>query len=197
MESSKVTKPVFRATTPGVNGRVQKFSKDRKYQPSLEPFALVEKHIFRWSFRAGIFRTTIFRTTLLRARPFGSGCRNIVKVNIADDRVFVPAIHRINGLRELGIAFLVDTASVDPYVAETIKSRLLASVLDFPRSKLVAPLVTMDVLKYNLLSTPSMREHRISRDIMTVIIFQPHIRHIQEAHREYMNPLLRKCGVRG
>ena len=53
---------------------------------------------------------------------------DIMEVRIAYLGVCIPPIHRINGLRQLGAASLVDTASVNPQPLVPVSLRLLASI---------------------------------------------------------------------
>ena len=53
---------------------------------------------------------------------------DVVEVRIAYFRVCIPSVHRIDGLRQLCAASLVDTTSVDPRPLVPILLRLLTGI---------------------------------------------------------------------
>src|ERR1700677_2859291 len=86
---------------------------------------------------------------------------DIAKVRIALVRPLIPAIHRINSLRKLSTASLIDAASVNPHVGLSMFLCKLATFLYFHPSCCFEVALLREFFEGGLPVFPSMRENRI------------------------------------
>jgi hypothetical protein len=56
--------------------------------------------------------------------------RDICKIYVASGRLFVPLIHGVDGLQQLGAAAFVDITRVNPDEFKSVSSSLLTTMLD-------------------------------------------------------------------
>ena len=95
---------------------------------------------------------------------------NVGQVRIAHFRILVVSIHGVNRFREFSAAVFVYTAGIDPDIFEPMSSGQIAATLQLPEADLASGYATMrilDILKYDFLLTPSMRENSIRWDVVS------------------------------
>lgn len=66
----------------------------------------------------------------------------------------VPAVHRVDSLRESSATALVDAASVDPDIGQVRIATLRTSVFNLRRSTHTQPVRPVDISEGNLLRSP-------------------------------------------
>jgi len=100
--------------------------------------------------------------------------RNISQKYVAFDCVLIPAKHRPDGLRQFGLASLIDTACVDPEVVNAIFSSLFCAKFEFGISNLVSCYSPPNIVKRHFLvvGAPSMGEDGVERYDMRIVIIQ-------------------------
>lgn len=110
--------------------------------------------------------------------------REVLEVDVADSRGLIPLKHGIDGLAQLGAAFLVDTAGIYPSVSDPLKSCLFASEPDLVKSCLCVTLcivVVVEVRERDLVRAPGVGENGVARGLSqkvfegeSLCVYEPH-----------------------
>lgn len=89
---------------------------------------------------------------------------HVAQISVAHLRVLIPLIHRVQRLRELRAAGLVDAARIDPDIPQIVAEGLCAALRDFLVPLFGACRARHDVLEEDLLVLPSVGEDGVGRD---------------------------------
>jgi hypothetical protein len=103
----------------------------------------------------------LLRTLAYLCAYVASRCRNVGWVYVAFSCTMVPAEHVINGLCELGVIPLVNTAGVDPKVTQIITSGLLSAEHDLTVASFILTIPIYHVEEGDFFSPPSMRKDSV------------------------------------
>jgi len=87
--------------------------------------------------------------------------RNIWQINIALNRMLVPAKHRVDSLLKLDRIRFVDTASVHPKVLQAVTLGLFTTELYFAIASIALARTVYQILESGLLRPPSVRKYSI------------------------------------
>ena len=80
----------------------------------------------------------------------------IRKVRVTHSSILIPLLHRVDGLRKLCAAALVDAAGIDPEEFQVLTQRLLTALFDLVKSRFGTVLVSLHVRETDHFMFPSM-----------------------------------------
>lgn len=111
---------------------------------------------------------------------------DVRQVGVADRRLRLPQVHRVDSLGQLGAAGLIDAIGVHPQVLEPILKVLLAGKADFPEARFEATcgVVGLPVLVADLTGAPDVREDAVGGCVAAKELPKLEGLHVYQSHCE-------------